>query len=211
MEKNIEKTIKNLKKNNMNAIFCETASEVCEKVKEMLTPGEMIGIGGSQTLKQCGVRDILQSGDYDFIDGFVPGLSGSECEERFRKCFYSDTYFASSNAITENGEIYNVDGNSNRVAALLYGPRRVIIVVGKNKIVTDMDAAIKRVKTVAAPKNTVRLNCDTYCYHEGKCMCDEIGAGCFAEKRICCSYTVLSYQRVKNRINVIICGEEFGY
>lgn len=211
METRIAKTIENLKRNNMNACFVNTKEEALETIKQMLKAGETVGCGGSMTLKEIGVRDVLANGDYNYIDTSSPDISTEEKFKRFRECFFADTYLSSANAITENGEIYNVDGNSNRVAALMFGPERVIIVAGANKLVKDFDEAVKRTKEVAAPKNTVRLNCDTYCYHKGQCVAQDIGAGCFSPKRICCSYTLLSYQRIQNRINVIICAENLGY
>lgn len=211
MDKRIEKTMKNLKKNNITAYYANAKEDALELVRSMLKKGETVACGGSVTLRECGVRQLLACGDYNFIDSFAGGLTHEEAEERFRKSFFADTYLSSSNAITEDGELYNVDGNSNRVAALLYGPSRVIIVAGANKIVKDFDEAVKRVKTIAAPKNSIRLNCDTYCFHKGHCVCDRIGGGCFSDRRMCCSYAVLSFQRVKNRINVIICKEQLGY
>ncbi len=125
-------------------------------------------------------------------------------------------YISSSNAITENGELYNVDGYSNRVAAICYGPESVIIVVGINKIVGNLDEAIKRVKTMAAPANATRLNCTSYCTEKGECMGLTSGNssmtnGCRGQNRICCNYVVSAYQNQKDRIKVIIVGEELGY
>lgn len=211
MDKRIEKTIINLKSNNMDARFVNTKQEALALVEQMLNKGERIGCGGSMTLKDIGVRELVANGNYDYIDTSAPDITVEEKFDRFRQCFFADTYLSSANAITENGEIYNVDGNSNRVAALMFGPKRVIIVAGVNKIVKDFDEAVERVKMIAAPKNTQRLSCDTYCYNKGECMAKEIGAGCKSQKRICCSYTLLSYQRIKDRIHVIICGENLGY
>ena len=134
----------------------------------------------------------------------------------YRKTFSADAYFASSNAITENGELYNVDGNSNRVAAILYGPASVILVCGYNKIVKNIDEAIDRVKRVAAPGNTIRLNIDAPCSKLGKCISAdkedaELCSGCKSDRRICCNYVVCAQQRHKDRIKVIIIGEEYGY
>lgn len=122
----------------------------------------------------------------------------------------------STNALTENGELYNVDGNSNRVAALLYGPKSVIVVCGINKIVKNIDEAIKRVKTIAAPQNTIRLGIETPAEKQANVfplrkenpeLCD----GCHGDTRICCNYVVSAQQRHIDRIKVIIIGEEYGY
>jgi L-lactate utilization protein LutB len=216
IEKRIAKTMKNLEKNNMKAFYVETRAEVVSKVAELMNEGETVNVGGSMSLFECGVIDHLRSGRYDFQDRYKEGLTRPEIEEIYRKAFYADTYITSTNAVTENGELYNVDGNSNRVAAICYGPKSVIIVVGYNKIVEDIDAAISRVKRTAAPANCVRLSCDTYCSKKGECMSlqsadSEMPSGCNSPARICCSYVVSAYQRVKDRIKVIIVGEDLGY
>lgn len=185
----IEKTIKNLKANKMDAYYCDNKEDACNLVKTLIKKGDVISSGGSVTLKETGVYDIITS---------------------------SDVYFASSNAITENGELYNVDGNSNRVAAILYGPKSVILVCGYNKIVKNIDEAIDRVKRIAAPSNTIRLNIETPCGKTGKCItADKEGAelcsGCKSDRRICCNYVVCAQQRHKDRIKVIIIGEKYGY
>ena len=134
----------------------------------------------------------------------------------YRKTFSADVYFTSSNAVTLKGELYNVDGNSNRVAAMIFGPEKVVVVVGVNKLVNSIDDAVSRVKEIAAPANCVRLEKNTYCKVNGKCVTadDKTGdfcAGCRSEDRICCNYTVMSMQRNKGRVNVIIVNEELGY
>lgn len=212
----IEKTITNLKRNRMDAYYCETKEEACDLVKTLINKGDVISSGGSVTLKQTGVYDIITSGDYKYLDRSVPGLTREEIEEVYRKTFCADAYFTSSNAVTENGELYNVDGNSNRVAAILYGPKSVVVVCGVNKIVKNIDEAVERVKTMAAPQNTVRLECDTYCAKEGKCVSlnkdnAELCEGCHGDGRICCNYVVCAQQRHVGRIKVIIIGEEYGY
>jgi hypothetical protein len=215
MEKYIETTMKNLEKNGIQPFYVETKDMVVPLVKTLVKAGESVSNGGSETLKQCGVfEQILESGNYNFIDR--RGLEGEELRESYIKSFGCDTYFCSSNAVTQQGELYNVDGNSNRVACIVFGPRQVVMVVGKNKIVKDINEAIVRVKEKAAPPNTARLNCATPCSKTGKCVslskenpfiCD----GCAVEQRICCNYVVSAKQRHKNRIKVIIVNEELGY
>lgn len=212
----IEQTMENLKRNNMQAYFCETKEDACELVKALISKGDVISSGGSQTLKETGVYDIITSSDYNYLDRSAPGITREQVEEVYRKTYSADAYFASSNAITENGELYNVDGNSNRVSAILYGPKSVVLVCGYNKIVKNIDEAVKRVKCIAAPKNTVRLNLDTYCAEAGKCVSlnnknAELCSGCHSEGRVCCNYVVSAQQRHKDRIKVIIIGEEYGY
>lgn len=216
IEKRIFKTIKNLEKNNMKAYYVESKADVVNKVAELIADGETVSVGGSMSLFKCSVIDHLRSGRYNFQDRYAQRLTGPETEEIFRKAFFADTYISSANAVTENGELYNVDGNGNRVAAICYGPKSVIIIIGYNKIVDDLDAAISRVKRTAAPANCVRLSCKTYCSEKGECMSiqtgdDGMAAGCISPSRICCSYVVSGFQKVKDRIKVIIVGEELGY
>ncbi len=211
MDKIIEKTMKNLKKNNMTAVYAESRSEVPEIIKKLVPAGSSVSNGGSVSLREAGVYDLLLSGDYLYYDR--TGLSGDDIRDCYIKALSCDAYFCSSNAVTENGELYNVDGNSNRVACIAFGPKRVIMVVGKNKIVPDIKAAVERVKRTAAPKNAVRLSLKTPCAATGECMGldGEICSGCASEGRICCSYLISAHQRQKGRITVIIVNEELGY
>ncbi len=213
MTEKIQKVIFALEKNNMQGIYVDKISDVAPKIKELIYPGETVAVGGSMSLFESGVIDLLRSGEYNFLDRYADGLTPEDIRDIYIKSFCADTYILSSNAITENGELYNVDGNSNRVAALVFGPKSVIVVAGINKIVKDIDAAITRVKTIAAPKNCARLNCATYCKETGKCVAADSTdfSGCPSDARICCSYVVSSHQRIKNRIKVILVGEELGY
>lgn len=210
----IKKTMENLDKNGIKPYFVETKEEVVPLIKTLINKGESVSNGGSMSLKETGVFELLKCGDYDFIDR--TGLEGEEIRQAYIRAFGCDTYFCSSNAVTENGELYNVDGNSNRVACIVYGPRQVIMVVGINKIVKDINEAITRVKEKAAPPNTKRLSCKTPCEATGSCislnkdnplMCD----GCQSPQRICCNYVVSAKQRHKDRIKVIIANENLGY
>lgn len=209
----IKKTVKALNDNGMPCTFVESKEDVIPLIKTILKPGDTVSHGGSETLKECGVRELLTSGEYNYLDRSAPGITPDEITEIYRKSFFADVYLSSANAITENGELYNVDGNSNRVAAIAYGPSKVIIVAGINKIVPDLDAAIKRVKTIAAPKNTKRLGCKTYCEAKGECagIAGDMCYGCKSDARICCNYLISAKQRVSGRINVILVGEELGY
>lgn len=213
MNTRIEKTMKNLKKNNINAYFTETKEEVIPLIEKLVDEGSTVAVGGSVTLAETGVLEHLRSGRYEFIDRYKEGITPEEIEDVFRKSFSVDAYFCSSNAVTEDGELYNVDGNANRIAAIAFGPKKVIMIVGVNKIVENIDEAVKRVKTVAAPKNAKRLNCNTYCNAKGYCMDMEggIGKGCNSPTRICKHYLVSTIQKYKGRINVIFVNEELGY
>lgn len=214
MEQYIETTMKNLANNGIKPFYVEAKEEVVPLIRTLVQKGESVSNGGSVTLQECGVFDLLNSGDYDFIDRSQ--YAGDDLRKAFIKAFSCDTYFCSSNAVTERGELYNVDGNSNRVACIVYGPKQVIMVVGKNKIVPDINAAIRRVKEVSAPKNCARLMIPSACTKLGQCvsltkeepyLCD----GCGADTRICCNYVVTAKQRNKDRIKVIIVNEDLGY
>lgn len=216
MDKTIEKTIQNLEKNNYKVFYAEKSEDAVEIVRSLLKEGDVISAGGSMSLKETKVYDLFSDKKYVFLDRSAVGLTPEEVEDIYRKTFSCDVYFASTNALTVNGELYNVDGNANRISAMLFGPESVILVVGKNKIVENLDQAVKRVREIASPKNTVRLNKNTYCAKNGKCvaslkensqMCD----GCDSDDRICRNYLVLGPQRIKDRIKIILVNENLGY
>ena len=209
----IEKTIAALKKNNMNAFYAQSSKDAVELVKGMLNKGDTVSFGGSVTLSESGIMDLLKSGDYTLLDRFAQGVDPMDV---YKQTISADAYFSSSNAITENGELYNVDGFANRVSAITFGPKKVFIIAGYNKIVKDLDEAVLRVKTVAAPKNCVRLNKEPYCAKNGKCVSllnanPGMTEGYQSDGRICRHYVVTVKQSSPDRINVIIIGEELGY
>ena len=209
----IEKVLENLRKNRMEAHYVATKEDVVPLVKELVKEGSSVASGGSMTLKETGVAELLRSGFYRFSDRTAPNVTPEEKERIEREAFFADAFFCSANAITEQGELVNVDGTANRVAAIAYGPKSVIVVAGINKIVKDVEEGIRRVKTIAAPLNTKRLSCDTYCNKEGHCLGlnGDLTAGCASPGRICCSYLICGPQRFENRIKVILVGEELGY
>lgn len=202
-----------LRRNNMAASYVATAAEVPAAVAALLNKGDTVAVGGSVTLDETGVMDLLRSGDYRFLDRYAEGLTRDEMTQIFRESFFADAYICSSNAVTVHGELYNVDGNSNRIAAIAFGPKSVILVVGVQKLVTDLAEAEERVKTIAAPKNAKRLSCDTYCAQAGTCagVSGGMTLGCGTDARICCNYLVSAKQRHKDRIKVIFVGEPVGY
>ncbi len=210
----LEKTAENLRKNRMEAYIAENCDEAVKIVESILKEGESISCGGSVTLKESGVMDLMKSGKYKFIDR-SKAKDRDEVEAIYRQVFSCDTFLTSSNAVTENGELYNVDGNSNRVAAICYGPKSVIFVVGMNKLVRNIDEAIVRVKTFAAPPNCVRLDCQTPCHETGRCVSlsngGDMPSGCHSTGRVCCNYVVSAYQRHENRFKVILVAENLGY
>ena len=209
------KVIENLERNNMLGFYCETSADAVELVKTLIHDGDVIASGGSATLKETGILNLIKSANYNYLDRSREGITQQEIEEVYRGAYNADVYFMSTNAITKSGYLYNVDGNSNRVSALLYGPKSVIVVCGYNKIVKDIDEAVKRVKSVASPLNTIKLEKDTYCSRRKECMSlkkgDELCDGCHSPDRICCNYVISAQQRVKGRIKVIIIGEELGF
>ena len=211
----INKTIEHLRRHNIETCYVATKEEVVPLLKTMMKEGETVTHGGSETLKQCGVIDLLNSGAYNYLDRSKAG-SPEEAAQIMRGAYNADTYLSSANAVTEGGQLFNVDGNSNRVSAICFGPKQVIFICGYNKIVKDLDEAVVRLKTIASPMNTKRLGCDTYCAREGEClamgrdasyMCD----GCRSPQRICCNYVITAFQRDKDRMKVILVGEELGY
>ena len=212
MTEQIKAVMENLEKNNMSAFYAETKDDVLPIIKSLLPDGCSVSIGGSVTLDQCKVREFLENGNYNYLDRYDPSLDGAAMQALFVRALSADAYISSTNALTSDGKLYNVDGGGNRIGAICYGPKSVIIVAGKNKIVKDVDEAIKRVKTVAAPKNCVRLSRDTYCAKMGKCVAaDDNYGGCGSDGRICSTYMVTSHQNFPGRIKVIIVNENLGY
>ena len=180
-ELRIRRVMDALEKNNMQAYYAPTCADAVKIAKELLQPGDVISCGGSVTLDETGVMDLMRCGDYEFLDR-TTAKTPEEREKLYREVFSSDVFLTGTNAVTEHGELYNVDGNGNRV------------------------------KSCATPANAMRLNLDTPCTHGACPGTDgELCAGCCSENRICAMYTVLARQRVKGRIHVILIGEEVGY
>lgn len=204
-EQRINNTIIALRNNNINAFKVLNTSELISKISELIKEGDTVSCGGSQTLFETGIIDYLKENNFNFLDRHNPSLTNKDLKELYRKCFFADAYFSSANAITEMGEIFNVDANGNRVAPILFGPDKVIIVVGSNKIVRDVDEAIKRNKYISAPANTLRTGARTPCTKTGKCM------DCSSPDRICCEYTLIKKQKESNRMYVFILNEHYGF
>lgn len=205
----LERTAKALEKNRMETHIVRTKEDIVPLVKSMLKPGASLSCGGSETLAECGVLELMKSPEYNFIDR-------NEYEDKrqaYIDAYGCDVYLTSSNAVTEKGELYNVDGNSNRISCIAFGPESVIMIVGCNKLVRDLDEAIVRVKEQAAPPNAKRLSCETYCAGAGVCMGvdGDMTDGCGSEGRICCNYLISGPQRHKNRIKVILVAEPLGF
>ncbi len=207
--KQLERVKEKLEKNNMTAYIAQTKEDAVKIAESILKEGAVVASGGSVTLAECKMTDVLKSGKYNYLDRDT----ASDLKAFFRQSFCADFYLSSANAITEDGVIYNVDGNSNRVACICHGPDKVILIVGRNKIVRNLEAAEKRVKICSAPANCQRLSCKTPCYETGVCVGvnGQMSDGCKGEGRICCNYVVTAYQRNKERMHIILVNEELGY
>lgn len=217
MDEKLSKVMKSLESNNIKAVYAETKAEVCDIVKDMLFKGAVITAGGSMSLKESGVWDIINSPEYDFRDRTKAGITEEQRLQAYKSALGCDFFFCSSNAVTESGELVNIDGNANRVSSIAFGPKKVVMVVGVNKIVKDIDEGLLRVKKIAAPKNAVRLNTGTPCQKLGHCVsllksdCPAMTDGCKSPNRMCIDYLITGFQKTADRITVILCGETLGY
>lgn len=205
IEQRVERTIKNLEKNHMHGYFVQNEEAAVKKIQELIREGDMVSVGGSMTLFEVGAMDLLRNGKYHFLDRYEEGLTADQIKDIYRKSFAADAYLTSSNALTEEGELYNVDGRGNRVAAMLYGPDKVIVVVGINKIVKNVGEAITRNREWSAPANAKRLSRSTPCATVGYCM------DCNSKERICNEYTLIKKQMDPERMHVIIVNKALGY
>ncbi len=211
MDDKIREMIGIMGKNNIPAVFVRNARDAFEKVMSMIPEGCNVGLGDSLTLKQIGVIDALEKGNYTFFNAWREGLSPEESMELKRRALVADVFVTGSNAVTLDGKIVNVDALGNRTAAMLFGPRKVIIVVGVNKIVANLEEALKRIRTVAAPRNVKRkthFNPMPPCGITGEC------GDCSGPWRICNKTVIIERQldneRFKPLITVVIVGEELG-
>ncbi len=197
----LEKTKKALE-NNQFEVYIVEKDEVNHLIDTLIVDKSSCTVGGSVTLSELSILDTLKNKDIVYYDRYDSSI---DAKEVFRKAFECDYYITSSNAITEDGQLYNIDGNGNRVAAMIYGPSNVIVVAGYNKVVKDMEAAEKRLQEIAAPANCLRLNRETPCVVTGSCM------DCKSPKRICSSFVRIARSHEKNRIKVILVKEHLGY
>ncbi len=203
--KQVEKTIKNLELRNMMGIFVEDELQLFNKLNEFITENSVIGVGDSVTLEETGVLKYLRQNKFHFLDKYKDGLTREEKRKIYIQNFSADTFMCSTNALTEDGYLFNIDGNGSRVAPMLYGPKQVIVVTGMNKLVLNLEEAQKRVRNYAAPLDAKRLKKDTPCTKIGNCV------DCKSPNRICNDFVTITGQFEKNRIKVIIIGKSFGY
>lgn len=200
------KVVESLEKNNISALYVKTEQEALEKLLSMIPAGSKVGHGGSLTLEQIGAIEALRNGNYNFLYRRRPGISAEEEYELRRESLQADAFIMSTNALTMDGKLVNIDGIGNRVAALIFGPPRVIIVAGINKIVPDVHAAIQRIKNCVAPVHARRRARPLPCARTGNCI------DCHSPERFCNALVITEhqYRKDKDRITVIIVGKELG-
>lgn len=196
--------IENLKKRNMEGYYFEDKKSATEFVLSLMEKGSKIAWGGSMSIIEAGLMDAIKNGDYEIIDRDT-AKTPEEQREMFGKICMSDYFLMSTNAITLDGELVNIDGRGNRLAPFIYGPQNVILMVGMNKVVADVESGYKRVKTDACPPNGVRLKRNIPCAITGKC------ADCMSPDCFCNQIVVTRRSGVQGRIKVILVGEELGY
>lgn len=196
-----EKVIRGLESRNMEGFYAETKEDALKKALELIPEGSSIGMGGCMSAMEIGLVDALKTDKYKFID--------RDRTEDKRKAmldsYDADFFISSANAMTEDGILINVDGNSNRVSAICQGPRQVIFIIGMNKVCSDVDSAMKRARNVAAPINAQRFGLATPCSKTGSCM------DCKSPDTICCQILITRFSRHKGRIKVILVNDSLGF
>lgn len=200
----LERTRASLQKRRITARIFASANEVLDYLRAIIPEGATVGVGDSLTLSQVGVYNLLETGNYSYLNKYAT-MSREEKRALYIKNFDADYFFSGVNAITEEGEIYNLDGNGSRVAPIIYGPRKVFLIVGFNKITLNEQEAVARIRNYAAPADAIRLEKNTPCAKTGKC------ADCRSEDRICNYLTVIKGQFDPNRIEVLLLDEELGF
>ncbi|MBQ2902731.1 MAG: lactate utilization protein [Agathobacter sp.] len=203
--KNLSNTVlKGFQKRFIEGYYCETAAEAKELALSLVPANSKVSFGGSVTLDETGVLAELRAREDITLYDRATATTPEENKQIMHDALSCDYYFMSSNAITIDGELVNIDGNGNRVAALIYGPDNVIILAGMNKIVKNVEEGISRTRNVASPQNCVRLNKNTPCAVNGVC------GNCLSDT-ICDQIVITRASRVPNRIKVILVGEELGF
>lgn len=203
-EKLANTLIRHLKQRHYDAYYCHDTKELLEQVMSLIPEGSSISWGGSDSIRSTGVTTMLKNGNYKVFDR-DEAKDDNEKLSIYRKAFECDYYLASANAISEDGVIVNIDGNGNRVAAITWGPKHVIFVIGINKVCQDVDAAIKRARSVAAPINMARFNLNTPCSQDGTCH------DCKSPDSICNYASIQRMSHPAGRHIVILVEEDLGY
>lgn len=198
--------IRNLEKRRMEGSYAPSAEQAREEILSMIPKGASVFRCGSMTTVGMNLwENISNLPEVTLIDPYEPGISAEEGFERRRRGFLADVMIASSNAITLDGRLVNLDGMGNRVAAMIFGPRKVILVVGMNKVVHSLESATERVKHYAGPVNAIRLNLKTPCVKTGLC------SDCRSPQRICNMWSIIEGHMIEGRIHVILVGQNLGY
>ncbi len=200
-EKLAKEIIKGLESRNMSGYWAASREEALEQALALIPEGSTVTMGGAVSAHEIGLVDALKSGDYNFIDR-------DECDDpraAMLAAYDADVFLASANAITQDGVLVNIDGNANRVSAIAQGPRKVVFIVGMNKVCDDVDGAMKRARNVAAPINAQRFGLDTPCSKTGKCM------NCKSPDTICCQFLITRFSRHAGRIHVILVNDTLGF
>lgn len=201
----IETTMKNLKMNRIPSILLESPSELPAFLDEQIPDGTTAGVGDSMTLETLGVYDYLRRRQIRFLDKYQENLSKEEKRSLYLANFGADFFLSGINAISATGKIYNLDGNGSRVAPMIYGPRKVILLCGTNKITETDGEAVDRIRRIAAPLDAERLGKKTPCRVTGVCQ------DCKSPDKICNYWTIIQGQFDENRIQVAFIPEELGY
>ncbi len=196
--------ISNLEKRHFEAYYCPTTAEALQKALQLIPEGSSVGWGGSVTIREMGLTKAIHERNYTVIDRDL-AKSPEETAELQRKCLTTDYFITSTNAMSEDGILVNIDGNGNRLAAICFGPKNVIVICGINKITQNLDAAISRARFTAAPINAGRFYIKTPCKVSGKCH------NCTSPDCICSEVLITRTSRPANRVKVIIVGEDCGF
>lgn len=199
-----ERIIKGLESRNMEGYYVNTKEEALAKALELIPEGSKVTWGGSMSIEEIGLKKTICEGNY--IE-FNPDTAKSPEEKRAMElaAYDCDFFITSANAITEDGAIVNIDGLANRVSAIAFGPRNVLMIVGMNKVTKDIENAVSRAQNEAAPINAQRFDCDTPCKKTGACF------DCKVPDTLCCQYLITRYCKIPKRIKVILVNEELGF
>lgn len=199
-----ERIIKKLAIRNMTGHYRDTAAEAVELARGLVEPGQSVTWGGSVSFSESGIKAALEADGHCMIDR-SQAATPEEQDAMWREQVGSDWFFMGTNAITLDGELVNIDGNANRLALLLHGPKHVCVIAGMNKVVADVESGLKRIRTVTCPLNAARLHTGTPCELAGVC------SNCHAEKCMCCQEVITRHSRHDGRIHVILVGEDLGF
>ena len=203
-EKRGKQLVENLKRRHFDAYYCQDSAEALRKALELIPAGSSIGWGGTVSAQQIGLLDAVRTGDYRPIDRDLC-TTAEERDQAAKDALFADVYLAGANAMSMDGEMVSIDGTGNRLAAIIFGPKKVIVIVGMNKVCDTLDAAIQRARTVAAPMNMQRFMKATPCAATGCC------ADCKSAECICNQILVTRNCRPAKRICYLVVGEELGY